>query len=260
MSPGIVDDDAVGHAMLAQLPGGQRGALVAGPRLVDPDTDDDTLVMGSVDRGQSRAPVHRREPARITMGENIHRRALGFALRRFDDEGQAVDADISANSHVLVADFRRSRICCRFPLLHRQGSDVGMHLIYSPAQVDRRGAGLQQGGAGRVQGLIGGVPAQGQINAIGGGGAYQRRPAHLHGGNGVGGLVQRGQAADDETMGKQSLVDNLHRLAVFRRPDGAHGFAVHLHGARHAFPICPARGPPPRREGAPVPDRVPRVR
>ena len=39
MAAGIVGDHGVRHAVLAELPGGERGALVARPRLVDPDMD-----------------------------------------------------------------------------------------------------------------------------------------------------------------------------------------------------------------------------
>ena len=41
VAAGVVDDDRVRHAVLAQLPGGQAGALVARAGLVHPDMDRD---------------------------------------------------------------------------------------------------------------------------------------------------------------------------------------------------------------------------
>src|SRR5205814_4427035 len=54
VAAGVVDDHRVGDAVLAQLPGGQRGALVARARLVDPDVDREARVVGRVDAGQRR--------------------------------------------------------------------------------------------------------------------------------------------------------------------------------------------------------------
>ena len=39
MSASVINDDRVRHAVLAKLPGGQAGTLVAGPGLVNPDVD-----------------------------------------------------------------------------------------------------------------------------------------------------------------------------------------------------------------------------
>src|SRR5215469_465142 len=54
VAAGIVDNDGVRHALLAELPGGEAGALVAWPRLVDPDMDRDAVMVGAVDRGERR--------------------------------------------------------------------------------------------------------------------------------------------------------------------------------------------------------------
>src|SRR5690606_18732626 len=61
----VVGDYRMGHAVAAELPGGQRGALVARPRLVDPDVDRDALLEGHVQGCGRRAPVHRGQPAGI---------------------------------------------------------------------------------------------------------------------------------------------------------------------------------------------------
>ena len=64
----LIAQRRVGDTVLAELPRGQRGALVARPRLVDPDMQVDTGLVCLVDRGQRGAPVHRREPAGVAMG------------------------------------------------------------------------------------------------------------------------------------------------------------------------------------------------
>ena len=55
VAAGVVGDHRMADAVMAELPGGERGALVARPRLVDPDMDADALVMGHVDRRGGRA-------------------------------------------------------------------------------------------------------------------------------------------------------------------------------------------------------------
>ena len=59
---GVVDDDGVRNTVLAELPGGEAGALIARPGLVDPDMDRNTLVVGAVNRGERSAPVGSGKP------------------------------------------------------------------------------------------------------------------------------------------------------------------------------------------------------
>ena len=63
-----------------------------------------------------------------------------------------------------------------------------------------------------------------------GGGADQRRAAHHHGADRVRGLVERRQPRGHVAMRQRGLVDDADRPAVGLEPDGAHGFAVDLHG------------------------------
>src|SRR5204862_5611519 len=92
---------------LGELPRGQAGALVARPRLVDPDVDRDAGVVRLVDRRQGGAPVDRRQPARVAMGEGVDAVA---ARRHTPDLGEPVLADAAANLGILVADLGRATV------------------------------------------------------------------------------------------------------------------------------------------------------
>jgi hypothetical protein len=52
VAAGIVDDDRMRDTVLAELPGGAAGALVARTGLVDPDMDRDAVILGAVDWGE----------------------------------------------------------------------------------------------------------------------------------------------------------------------------------------------------------------
>ena len=67
----VVDDDGMRHAMLVQFPRGERRALVARPRFIDPDVDPASRIMRHENRRERRAPIDAREPARIAMSENV---------------------------------------------------------------------------------------------------------------------------------------------------------------------------------------------
>ena len=71
--------------------------------------------------------------------------------------------------------------------------------------------------------------AQRQANAVGGGGADQRRAADQHGADRVRGLLERGEARRDESMRQCCLVDDADGPAVGLEPDAAHRLAVDFH-------------------------------
>ena len=68
---GVVDDDGVGDRFAAELVGGQRGALVAGAGLIDPDMNIEASAVGLVDRRKGRAPVDGGQPTGIAVGEDV---------------------------------------------------------------------------------------------------------------------------------------------------------------------------------------------
>ena len=88
MAAGIVGNDRVRHAVMAELPGRQRGALIARAGLVDPDMDGDAAVMRQIDRRGGRAPIDRRQPAGVAMGQHIDALARLLASRRSPRSGQ----------------------------------------------------------------------------------------------------------------------------------------------------------------------------
>ena len=113
MAAGVIDDDRMGDTVLAEFPRRQCSALVARPRLVDPDMHGDAGIMRLVDGRGGGAPVDGREPAGIAMGENIDRLAGGLARRRGADEGEAVIADRRTERDILVCDASGAGQGCR---------------------------------------------------------------------------------------------------------------------------------------------------
>src|ERR1700722_16757232 len=107
MAAGIVGDDRMRHAMLAEFEGGQRGALIARPRLVDKDMDRHAAIMRNIDRRGRGAPVDSGEPASVAMSEHIHGPAKPPV--RLLDQRQTGRADTPAEFDVFVADFAGAR-------------------------------------------------------------------------------------------------------------------------------------------------------
>jgi predicted nucleic acid-binding protein len=107
MAAGVVDDDGVRHAVLGEFERGQRRALIARPRLVDEDVHRRAAVVGHVDRRRRGAPIDRRQPAGVAMGQDVDR-APALAVDRFD-QGQAGLADAPVAGDVLVAQGARAR-------------------------------------------------------------------------------------------------------------------------------------------------------
>ena len=93
---------------------------------------------------------------------------------------------------------------------------------------------------GALERLVGGIRAQREPDAVGGGRADQRRAAHLHGLDRVRRVVQRRKSRVTKRCGSARLVDDADRLAVGLEPDRARGFAVDFHGARDSA-VCGLR-------------------
>ena len=80
MATGIIADDGMRYAMLAQFPGSQTGTLIARPGFIHPNMQ---LYAGLVRRvygRQRRADIDGRQPTRIAMGEDMV--DLGIFWRR----------------------------------------------------------------------------------------------------------------------------------------------------------------------------------
>ncbi len=135
MAAGIVGDHRVGHAVLAELPGGERSALIARAGLVDPDMDAQPAVMRQIDRRRGGADVDGGEPAGIAMGEQVDRLAALLGRDRLDQR-QAVAADRLVDGHILLADLGGAAVGGRDArgaglVAHRR-----RHLVERPFEVD----------------------------------------------------------------------------------------------------------------------------
>jgi hypothetical protein len=210
------------------------GALVARARLVDPDMERDALIVRHVDRRQGGAEIDRREPARVAMGQHLHRRARLLVRGHGSDELCAMAADRLVDGDVFVANLGRAAIGGGHAFLPRTVAHGGHHLVERPFEVDGGGSRGEKRGAGALERLIGGILAQRQRDPIGRRRPDQRRAAHLHGRDRARHVRKRGQAKGREPMRKRRLVDDADRSAVGLDPDGARMFAIDLHGARHS--------------------------
>ena len=233
MAAGVVHDHGVGHALLSQLVGRERGALVAGAGLVHPHMDFQPSAVGLIDRRQGRAPVHRGQPAGVAVGEHIEP-GVGPGRRQLPEDRQPVIADGLAHGHVLIGDRRGLRLGRLGPLGRRQRLHLGPHPLQGPVQVDRRGPGGIELLKGRRQGAIAGVGLQGQHQPIGTGHADQRRSAHHHRAYRICRVSTVAQGARRELVGQQGLIDNANRVGarmpIRLQPDRAPGLAVDVHG------------------------------
>ena len=228
MAADIVGDDGMGDAVVLQLPGGERGALVARPRLVDPDMDRQAALEGEIDRRRGGAPIHGREPAGIAMGQDLDRLALA-PCRRGLDQRQPGLADGPVDRHILLGDRRRLAIGQRRALGRPAVAQGVLHAVQRPAQIDRGGPCRGQQLMGRLHRRVARIGAGRQRHAIGGGRPDQRRAAHLHVADGAGGVVDIAQGQGLEGMGQARLVDDADGPAVGLDPDGAMGNAADLH-------------------------------
>src|SRR5262249_43065902 len=121
------------------------------------------------------------------------------------------------------------------------GGGVAHHrhdLVERPAQVDRGRAGGEQRRVGALERGVGGIGAQRERHAVGGGCTDQRRAAHLHGGDRAHGVVDRRQPHCGETVWRRRLVDDANGHPVGLEPDRAHGLAVDFHGGT-LNALCP---------------------
>jgi hypothetical protein len=142
---------------------------------------------------------------------------------------KAVLADGAVDRDVLVGDVVGPHPGGERPAVRFRRGDRGARLGQRPAQIDRGRSGGEQQVVGGCKAGVGGIGLHRQRHAIGGGGADQGRAAHPHGGNRLGGFLHGAQPRHLEDVRQQSLIDDLHRLAVVGGPDGAGGDTVNPH-------------------------------
>ena len=177
----VVDDHRVRDAVRAQLPRGQRGALVARPRLVDPDVNRNARVVRRVDARQRRPPVDRRQPARVAVGEHLDRLPGGGAPRAGGaDQRQRVRADRAVDGDVLVGDRVGGGARGVGARVGRQRRQARRHRVQRPAQVDGGGPRRQQRRARGGQRAVGRIRPHRQPDPVRRRRADERRAPHLH--------------------------------------------------------------------------------
>ena len=158
MAAGVVGDHGVRHAVLAELPGGQRGALVARPRLVDPDMDGDARVVRQIDRRGRGAPIDGREPAGVAMGQHVDALA-GLLLAPRSPRSARGRAGrcawLIATSSSAISPARR--IGGRDAFGGGSGRSTAPHLVERPSQVDRGRPRREQRRVGALERRVGGI-------------------------------------------------------------------------------------------------------
>ena len=120
MAAGVVRDHRMRHAVMAEFPCGERSALIARPGLVDPDMNLQAAIMREIDRRRRRAPVDRREPAGVAMGQDVDGLAGPLPRRDLFDQRQTMPADPLVDRDVLLGDFDRAPVSRRCSFRRRQ--------------------------------------------------------------------------------------------------------------------------------------------
>ena len=137
MTARIVDNNRIRHAMAPQFIGGQGGALITGPSFIDPNMHRDAGIMGAINRRQRRAPVHRGQPAGITMGQHIDRALFSSSSIGLLDKSAAVPSYISTGLNIVIANFGRQTIGQLSPEILRHRQYPPTYFVQGPAQIDR---------------------------------------------------------------------------------------------------------------------------
>ena len=185
--------------------------------------------MRLVDRRQRGAEVDRREPARVAVGQHLHRLARARVRRARSGGRRARRSPGSVRRPRPRSAPPRARP--RPPALGgRQGRQSGAHAVERPAQVHGGRARRIEPAVGVGEMRVAGVAPHGQREAVRAGHADQRRAPHDHRADGVDHVVDRSQHARGEGVRQAALVDDLDR-AVGGRPERAEGDAVDLHAA-----------------------------
>ena len=195
--------------MLRELPGGERGALIAGTRLIDIDMNRQALVHREVDRGGGGAVVDRRQPAGVAMGEDIDRFAGLLAFSQPPEELEAVAADRAVDLDILVGDSRRLGVGGGGARLRSERPETRARRVQRPAQVDRGRPGrrklVPRGGERRVARIL----AHGEREPVSRRRPDQRRAANPHVADRRRSVGDAAQGRDAKLMRQPALVDDI---------------------------------------------------
>ena len=157
MAAGIVGDQRVRHAMAGQFPGGEAGALVARPRLVDPDVHRNAGVVRTVDDAERRAPVDAGDPAGVAMGEDVDRSDRALGLVGLADQRQPVLGDRRIGGDVFFGEPVGNGEGRIGTIGLRQARNLAPDDVERPAQIDRGRPCRQQPSMGGGKAGVGSV-------------------------------------------------------------------------------------------------------
>ena len=256
MPAGIIGNHGMRHAMRAQFPGGQRRALIARAGFIHPYMHWDTRIMRHINRRECGTPIHRRDPAGIAMGQDIH--ALPWlACSDVLQQRQAVAANGFTGCGIIITNRGGFGIGCRFARGGRQWAQHGKHFLKRPAQIDRGGAGFAKHRGHGFERF--GMAPHRQRQAIGRNGTNQRRATHLHGTDGMRDLVFINQPQPFHLPGQLGLIEDTDGPAIsLIKADAAIGDAVDLHErplARFKIQRSPGETPSGRNLAQSAPSR-----
>ena len=216
VTAGVVDDDGVIDALLTEFERGEGRALQPGPSLVDPDVHGNTAFPRDIDRRESRAPIHRRQPSGIAMGEDVH--CSASQLVRRSDESRAVLTNSAAGLDILLG--HRASQCegAHGAIGTGQGRHNRGHPHEGPFQIDRRRTRRRQAVDRGRQSRVARIRSKREGETIGRGDPDEGRAAHTHLGNSATGVF--GVSQDDrlDRVRKPGLIENLD-LTVRIDPD-----------------------------------------
>ena len=227
-----------GTPCMAQLPGGQLGALVARPGFIHPDVHREARVVRRIDGRGGRAMVHTGQPAGVAVGEHVHRapplRAeISWISRR---PCRPMAAQAATSSSQIARPPRRGAPGPPGPSRSRARPPASGR----PPMPDSRrsGAWLSAVAGAHADGRASLPPrrrptrsaasARPQAAAAPMSGA----PPHMHVADRGGHAFRRCDILDDEAVRQLSLIDDLHHALPLRvGPDGPIMYAANLHDA-----------------------------
>ena len=136
--------------------------------------------------------------------------------------------DFRANLDVFVANLSRTFISGSFALDRRQRRQQGLHIVQSPAQINRRRPSCIEMIIHRFEIAIRRIFMHCQGNTISCRCANQRRTPNPHVFDRYRCIAHCLQTDSDKFMRQFCLINNLRRPAIFGKPDRAGGGAIYF--------------------------------
>ena len=136
--------------------------------------------MGVIHRARGRAPIDRRDPAGVAVGQQAHGFAFWLLGCNVPNQSQTVFADLSVDFDVFIRDVMRQLERRSRTITGGQGPQCCTAPVQCPSQVDCRRAGRVQAFPCRIHIRVRRIKLHRQRHAIGSGCANQWGTAHAH--------------------------------------------------------------------------------